>query len=114
MTVQVLTVPNWSFGRDSDLLERFGGVLDHYGVEVHYLLGDVDHNRTVSAFSGHHEIVARVDRLRLPSYTGFVMPKLEPIYDSNGGIANIEISYPCDLTEQMLEFSAERRASIGR
>jgi glutamate formiminotransferase len=58
--VQVLTVPNWSFGRDSDLLARFGGVLDHYGVEVHYLLGDVDHNRTVSAFSGHHEIVARV------------------------------------------------------
>ena len=60
------------------------------------------------------EIVARVDRLRLPSYTGFVMPKLEPTYDSAGGIADVTISYPCDLTEQMLEFSAQRRASFGR
>lgn len=60
------------------------------------------------------EIVARVDRLRLPSYTGFVMPKLEPTFDSSGGIADIKISYPCDLTTQMLEFSAARRAGIGR
>ncbi len=60
------------------------------------------------------EIVGRVDRLRLPSYTGFVMPKLEPTFDSSGGIADIKISYPCDLTTQMLEFSAARRAGIGR
>ena len=26
------------------------------------------------------EVVARVDRLKLPSYTGFVMPKLEPVH----------------------------------
>ena len=60
------------------------------------------------------EIVARVDRLKLPSYTGFVMPKLEPTYDSTGGIADVKMSYPCDLTVQMLEFSATRRAGLGR
>lgn len=56
------------------------------------------------------EIVARVDVLKLPSYTGFVMPKLEAVYDSSGNISDIAISYPCDLATQMLEFSAKRRA----
>jgi dipeptidyl-peptidase-3 len=46
-----------------------------------------------------------VDRLRLPSYTGFVMPKLEPVQGPDGTIADIRISYPCDLTTQMLEYS---------
>jgi dipeptidyl-peptidase-3 len=60
------------------------------------------------------EIVARVDRLKLPSYTGFVMPKLTPVEDANGDISDVEISYPCDLMTQMLEFSAARRQLIGR
>ena len=51
------------------------------------------------------EVVARVDHLKLPSYTGFVMPKLEPVTDSNGAITDVIISYPCDLTTQMLEYS---------
>ena len=60
------------------------------------------------------EIVRRVDRLQLPSYTGFVMPKLEPVYADDGSIADVMISYPADLMSQMLEFSAERRAQIAR
>lgn len=51
------------------------------------------------------EVVARVDHLNLPSYTGFVMPKLEPVKDESGVIIDIQISYPCDLTLQMLEYS---------
>jgi dipeptidyl-peptidase-3 len=50
------------------------------------------------------EIVARVDHLKLPSYTGFVMPKLEPVIDDSG-ITDVKISYPCDLTTQMLEYA---------
>ena len=53
------------------------------------------------------EVVARVDHLKLPSYTGFVMPKLEPVTDATGSITDIKISYPCDLTTQMLEYSAQ-------
>ena len=30
------------------------------------------------------EVVARVERLDLPSYTGFVMPRLEPVRDESG------------------------------
>jgi dipeptidyl-peptidase-3 len=55
------------------------------------------------------EVVRRVDRLGLPSYTGFVMPKLEPVRDARGAIIDIDISYPCDLATQMLEYSQHRR-----
>jgi len=55
------------------------------------------------------EIVARVDKLNLPSYTGFVMPKLTPVTDANGQITDVAISYPLDLTTQMLEYGRPRR-----
>ena len=55
------------------------------------------------------EIVVRVDRLQLPSYTGFVMPRLETRRDDAGAIVDVEISYPCDLETQMLEYSAFAR-----
>ncbi|MBI4484886.1 MAG: peptidase M49 [Acidobacteria bacterium] len=52
------------------------------------------------------EVVARVDRLQLPSYTAFVMPRLQPVTDASGEILDVAISYPLDLTTQMLEYSA--------
>jgi dipeptidyl-peptidase-3 len=55
------------------------------------------------------EIVARVDALKLPSYSAFVMPRLQPRYGEDGEIADVEISYPCDLETQMLEYSAFAR-----
>ncbi|MBA3270543.1 MAG: peptidase M49 [Acidobacteria bacterium] len=58
------------------------------------------------------EVVERANRLKLPSYTGFVMPRLHAVHDTDGSITDVEISYPCDLTTQMLEFSEERRNSI--
>ena len=47
---------------------------------------------------------ARVDKLNLPSYTGFVMPKLTPVTGADGKITDVTISYPQDLTTQMLEY----------
>src|SRR5262249_16552972 len=44
------------------------------------------------------EVVARVDRLKLPSYTGFVMPKLDARTGGSGDITDVAISYPQDLT----------------
>jgi dipeptidyl-peptidase-3 len=55
------------------------------------------------------EVVRRVDALKLPSYTGFVMPKLTPVTDASGRITDVRISYPQDLTAQMLEYSARTR-----
>jgi dipeptidyl-peptidase-3 len=55
------------------------------------------------------EIVKRVDDLNLPSYTGFVMPKLTAVTDASGQITDITVSYPQDLTKQMLEYSGAQK-----
>jgi dipeptidyl-peptidase III len=60
------------------------------------------------------EVVARVDALNLPSYTGFVQPKLEAVEGPDGTVIDIRISYPLDLTSQMLEYSAQTRATRER
>jgi dipeptidyl-peptidase-3 len=70
-------------------------LLDTYGIHFDAALRD--------------EIVARADALNLPSYSGFVMPRLEARYDDEGQIVDVEISYPCDLERQMLEYSAFAR-----
>ena len=67
-------------------------LFESYGIQVDTTLRD--------------EVVARVDRLKLPSYTGFVMPRLEARHGPDGAIVDVEISYPCDLEAQMLEYSA--------
>jgi dipeptidyl-peptidase-3 len=55
------------------------------------------------------EVVARVDKLGLPSYTGFVMPKLAAVTGADGAITDVTISYPMNLTAQMLEYSGVRK-----
>ena len=55
------------------------------------------------------EVVARVDKLQLPSYSGFVMPKLTAVTGGDGAITDVTISYPQDLTRQMLEYSGVRK-----
>ncbi len=78
--------------------------------------GDYDAaKRLVEAYGVHFdpalrdEVVARVDRLQLPSYTAFVMPKLDARRDATGALVDVDIMYPCDLTAQMLEYSAMTR-----
>jgi dipeptidyl-peptidase-3 len=60
------------------------------------------------------EIVSRVDRLNLPSYTGFVQPRLEPVLDAGGRIVDVAITYPQDLERQMLEYSGKRPVEVAR
>jgi dipeptidyl-peptidase-3 len=78
--------------------------------------GDYDAARALMAAYGIHfdpalrdEVVARVDRLQLPSYTAFVMPTLHAVTDATGDIIDVTISYPLDLSAQMLEYSAATR-----
>ncbi len=75
--------------------------------------GDYDAARALLETYGVHfdpalrdEVVARVDRLKLPSYSGFVMPRLNAVRNGSGEITDVEISYPLDLGSQMLEYSA--------
>ncbi len=77
--------------------------------------GDYDAARTLFESHGIHfdpalrdEVVERVTRVSLPSYTGFVMPKLEATTGPDGAITDVVISYPQDFTEQMLEYAGKR------
>jgi dipeptidyl-peptidase-3 len=77
--------------------------------------GDYDAARALFDTYGVHfdpalrdEVVERVDRLNMPSYTGFVQPRLEAVTDAGGTIRDVTITYPLDLTTQMLEYSGRR------
>jgi dipeptidyl-peptidase-3 len=77
--------------------------------------GDYEGAREIFESYGIHfdpalrdEIVARVDALDLPSYSGFVQPRLEAVRAADGAITDVLISYPQDLTEQMLRYSGRR------
>ena len=79
--------------------------------------GDYDAARTLFETYGVHfdpalrdEVVARVEALNLPSYTGFVMPRLHAVTGAGGEITDVTIDYPLDLTTQMLEYSGATRA----
>jgi dipeptidyl-peptidase-3 len=52
-----------------------------------------------------NEIQNRVRHLNLPSYSAFVMPKLEPVSDPTARVTDVKVSYPLDLATQMLEYS---------
>jgi dipeptidyl-peptidase-3 len=77
--------------------------------------GDYDAARTLVNRYGvrfdpklRDEVVVRVLEHDLPSYTGFVQPKLEAVKGPDGAIVDVEISYPLDLTAQMLEYSGKK------
>jgi dipeptidyl-peptidase-3 len=77
--------------------------------------GDYDSAKALFETYGVHfnpalrdEIVERVERLQMPSYTGFVQPRLEAVRDDRGEITDVAITYPLDLTAQMLEYSGRK------
>ena len=86
--------------------------------EVQRIKAEGDYDAAVKLFDtyGVHfdarlrdEVVARVDRLKMPSYTGFVQPRLEAIKAADGQISDVKVSYPMDLATQMLEYSGRNR-----
>lgn len=54
----------------------------------------------------HKEVLARVERLNLAPYSGFVNPKYEVI-EENGQIVDIKLHYVDDYNQQMLRYSRE-------
>jgi dipeptidyl-peptidase-3 len=68
-------------------------LFERYGIHVNRALRD--------------EVIARVDKLNLPSYTAFVQPRLSPVLDEAGVITDVRISYPQNFERQMLEYSGK-------
>jgi dipeptidyl-peptidase III len=86
--------------------------------EVQRIKAEGDYDAAVKLFETYgvyfdarlrDEVVARVDRLKMPSYTGFVQPRLETIKSADGTISDVKITYPMDLTTQMLEYSGRKK-----
>ena len=89
--------------------------------EVQRIKAQADYEAAAALFDAHgthfdpvlrDEVLARTDALDLPAYTGFVQPELEAVRDAGGEIVDVRISYPCDLTAQMLRY-AERYSTLA-
>jgi dipeptidyl-peptidase-3 len=65
-------------------------LVENYGVKINYEL--------------HKEVLERWKKLNIASYAGFINPKLKAVYDDNK-IIDINIEYPMDFSEQMMEYS---------
>jgi len=69
--MRLLAVPNWSFGRERSLVRQTRDLLDESGLTVHFCEADIDHNRTVTAYSGQSaevfEKTLRLGELILPA-----------------------------------------------
>lgn len=55
---RVLAVPNWSVGREKTVVRQMRDLLEAAGMALHFCEPDIDHNRTVTAFSGDADKVA--------------------------------------------------------
>lgn len=55
----------------------------------------------------HKEVLARAEKLNIAPYGGFINPKMVPTTNEDDEIISIEVTYPDDFTEQMLNY-AER------
>ncbi|WP_282014603.1 dipeptidyl-peptidase 3 family protein [Marinifilum flexuosum] len=71
-------------------LEAGKALVENYGVKVDEEL--------------HKEVKERFEKLNLAAYAGFINPDYHPVIE-NEEIVDIEISYPVDFMEQMLEYS---------
>jgi dipeptidyl-peptidase III len=56
------------------------------------------------------EVQERVKKLDIAAYSGFVMPRLEPVRDAQGKVVDVKVTYPMDLAKQMIEYSDFTRA----
>lgn len=52
----------------------------------------------------HAEVLKRSEKLKSAPYGGFINPELVPEMDSDGNITNVNVTYPNDFTQQMLDY----------
>jgi dipeptidyl-peptidase-3 len=55
----------------------------------------------------HAEVLERYRRLDLAPYKGFINPQLFPVYDGEGHISDVQVSYAESYEHQMLRYSSE-------
>jgi dipeptidyl-peptidase-3 len=68
-------------------------IIEDFGIKVDHKL--------------HAEILERYKKLNLAPYTGFVNPKLIPVFNTDGEITDVKVEYVNDFLSQMLEYGSE-------
>ena len=57
----------------------------------------------------HQEVLTRAEKLNIAPYGGFINPKMVPTTNEDDEIISIEVTYPDDFTEQMLDYAERYR-----
>lgn len=65
-------------------------LIENYGVKVDPAL--------------HNEMLARYEKLKLAPYTGFLNPRLVPVYNDRGEITDVKVEYEEDYLSQMIYY----------
>jgi dipeptidyl-peptidase-3 len=68
-------------------------LIENYGVQVDQAL--------------HQEVLNRSAKLDIPPYGGFINPTLVPVTNDAGEITDIQVEYPDNFVEQMLEYGRD-------
>ena len=55
----------------------------------------------------HAEVLARYKQLDIAPYKGFINPVLQPVYGSDGQVADVKVDYTEGYAQQMLRYSKE-------
>ena len=55
----------------------------------------------------HEEVLARYRQLDLAPYKGFINPVMQPVFDDQGAICDIQLNYSESYAHQMLRYSSE-------
>ena len=110
-TVELLKVSNKTYVRINDYA-KLRGLFGQLLREVQRLTSEGDYaagKALVETYGVqvdpvlHKEILARYARLNIAPYQGFIQPHLVPL-EREGRIQDVQVSYPDDFAEQMLEF----------
>lgn len=67
-------------------------LIENYGVKVDPVL--------------HNEMLARYEKLKLAPYTGFLNPRLIPVYNDKGEITDVKVEYEQDYLSQMIYYGS--------
>ncbi|MEJ2194994.1 MAG: dihydrofolate reductase, partial [Ignavibacteriaceae bacterium] len=72
--------------------EAAKNLVETYGVKIDYDL--------------HNEVLERYSKLDIAPYTGFINPRLVPVFEAEK-IIDVKIEYPDDFEKQMMEYAEE-------
>ena len=53
-------------------------------------------------------MITRIEKLNLPSVTGFVQPELQLVKDASGKVVDVKTVHCRDLADQMLRWSGRK------